>query len=217
MYDLAKNLIFTHPHKCGGTSIEDLLGFLKLRDKFPSIRPFKHASLSSHVEKLQEKNVNIDGFFKFTIIRNPWDRVVSFYEHHKHRAYDFYVTQQATNPNPPPLPDVVTDARTLTFKQFAFKYCRHDFNSDSVTKPFMFFNKEFFLNYVIRLETIEDDLNNVKDKLQIDLSCKIPHRNNANDLVPRRPYADYYDHKTKTYIKEKFEWDIKTFNYSFDK
>jgi hypothetical protein len=216
MYDLTKKIIFTHPHKCGGTSIEDLLGFLKLRDKFPSIRPFKHATLSTHIEKLQEKNINLDGFFKFAIIRNPWARVVSFYEHHKHRAYDFYVTQQATNPTPPPVPKVVADARTLTFKQFVFKYCRHDFNSDSVTKPFMFFNNEFFLDYVIRLEKIEEDINTIGDKLQINLSCGIPHRNDSIEFAPRIHYTDYYDHKAKTYIKEKFEWDIKTFNYSFD-
>ena len=45
MYDLNKKFIFTHPEKCGGTSVEELLGFLELRQKYPNIHTFKHASL----------------------------------------------------------------------------------------------------------------------------------------------------------------------------
>lgn len=211
MYDITKKFIFTHPPKCGGTSIEELVGFLTLRDKFPSVAPFKHASLQTHLDKLTDKKIPINGFFKFSIIRNPWERVVSFYNHNKYQAYDFYTKQQ---PNKP-LPEEVTDARKLTFTEFTIKYCRHEFNFNNATKPYMFVRNSFCVDYVIRLENIEEDLNKIKDRLQINLNGNIPHRNDADQFTVRNHYSEYYDQRTKNVISRMFEWDIKTFNYKF--
>ena len=211
MYDINKKFIFTHPPKCGGTSIEELVGFLVLRDRFPSAAPFKHASLETHIQKLKEKKVPIEDIFKVSIIRNPWDRVVSFYNHNKHKAYDFYTNEQ---PNKP-LPQEVVDARELTFNQFVYKHCKHNFNSNTVTTPYMFADNKFFMDYVIRLEHIEEDLSKIKDVIQIDLSGGVPHRNDTDQFTARKPYSEYFDQKTKNYITQLFEWDIKTFNYKF--
>jgi len=211
MYDINKKFIFTHPPKCGGTSIEELVGFLALRDKFPSVAPFKHASLETHIQKLTEKKVPLEDIFKVSIIRNPWARVVSFYNHHKHKAYDFYTNEQPTNP----LPAIVVDARELTFNEFVCKYCKHNFNFNTVTKPYMFADDNFFVDYVIRVEHIEEDLYKIKDKLQINLPSDIPCRNDMNQFTARKPYSEYFDQKTKNYIKQLFEWDINNFGYTF--
>ena len=211
MYDINKKFIFTHPPKCGGTSIEELVGFLALRDKFPSAAPFKHASLETHIQKLKEKKVPIEDIFKVSIIRNPWDRVVSFYNHNKHKAYDFYANEQ---PNTS-LPAEVVDARKLTFIEFISKHCKHEFNSDKATKPYMFVRNNFCVDYVIRLENIEEDLNKLKDRLRVDLSGNIPHRNDADQFTTRKHYSEYYDQRAKNFISRMFEWDIKTFGYEF--
>jgi len=211
MYDLNKKFIFTHPPKCGGTSIENLLGFLELRDKHPNIHAFKHASLKIHVDKLTEKSLQIKDFFKFSIIRNPWDRAVSFYNHIRYKEYDYYTVKRPDKE----MPRYVQDSNLMSFKEYVYTYYKYDFNSQVATVPYMFFQNKFFLDYVIRLEHIEKDILNIKDKLQLDLSCVIPHINNIEIFTARIPYKDFYDKEMQNFIGKLFEWDIETFGYKF--
>lgn len=212
MYDLNKKFIFTHPHKCGGTSMEDVLGFLDLRKQQPTAQVFKHASLKAHVDELFKKGICINDFFKFSILRNPWDRVVSFYNHCKYKEYDSYMRNAKLGEQMPPY---IKDARNMSFKEFTSKYCKTHFNSDKKTKPFMFLNGKFFLDCVIRLEHLEEDFIKIQDKLQIELASKLPHKNNSEQFLERNPYSEYYDEETKALIEKAFEWDIKTFGYTF--
>ena len=211
MYDLNKKFILTHPPKCGGTSLEDWFGFLKLREKYPQVNKFKHASLEEHINELKNKNVELGNFFKFSIIRNPWARAVSFYNHYKYQAFEQWMADHGNEE----LPKYIKDARNMSFKDYIFKYSKRNFNFEVSTKPFMFFQNKFYLDYVIRLEHLTEDLLRIKDKLQLDSEINIPHRNNADVFLNRRHYAEYYDIKTRELIEERFEWDIKTFNYKF--
>jgi chondroitin 4-sulfotransferase 11 len=211
MYDLSKKFIFTHPPKCGGTSIEDLFGFLQLREKCPSVNTFKHASLKTHLTHLTNKGLEAESFLKFSIIRNPWDRAVSFYHHNKYKEYNYF-TNEAINKE---MPENVKDSRQMTFKEFVLKYYKNDFNSEVATKPYMCLQDKFSLDYVIRLENLKEDLLRIKDLLQIDLNCDIPHKNNADQFLTRMPYTEYYDSETKNIIGKLFEWDIETFEYKF--
>lgn len=210
MYDLDKKIIFTHPPKCGGTSIEDMLGFLELRNRYPSVHAFKHGSLKMHVDTIKSKGFNPDDFFKFSIIRNPWGRAVSFYNHNKYKAYEYHLNNVEH-----PMPMHVMESRQMTFKQFVFKYYKNHFNSQVETIPHMFLNNKFSIDYVIRLENLKEDVLFLKDRLQINSNINIPHLNNSEMYVERVDYKNYYDEETKNFIANLFEWDIKKFNYSY--
>lgn len=209
MLDLNKKFIFTHPPKCGGTSIEDLIGYLKLRAKCPDLRFLKHASLEMHFDILKHNGVIIDDFFKFTIIRNPWDRAVSYYNHVKYKEHEYRIRNNKI------IPECFKSAPYLSFKEYIFKEYKDLFSSDIVTKPYMFFQDKFCIDYVIRLENLKEDLYNIKDKIQIDLSNGIPHLNNSNQFVDKKNYKNYYDEETKIFIQDLFKWDIETFGYKF--
>ena len=211
MYDVNKKFIFTHPPKCGGTSIEDLFGFLKLREKYPSVNIFKHASLKAHLEHLTNKGLDVGKFLKFSIIRNPWDRAVSFYNHNKYKEYNYFINEAANKE----IPIHVKDSNIMSFKEYVCKYYKNDFNSKTATKPYMFLEDKFSLDYTLRLENLKEDIFRMKDLLQIDFDCNIPHRNNSDEFLTRKPYAQYYDEQTKNIIATLFEWDIKNFGYDF--
>lgn len=211
MYDLDKKIIFTHPPKCGGTSIEDMFGFLKLRNENPHIDVFKHGSLEMHIDKVKTKGFDPNVFFKFSIIRNPWNRAVSFYNHARYRAYDYFVNELKSVE----LPRYVKDSRQLTFKEFVFKRFKHDFNSEIVTKPYMCLDKKFSLDYVIRLEHLKEDFSLIRDRLHIDSNTDIPHLHNSDKYVERVDYKQYYDEETKNFVETLFKWDIETFDYTF--
>lgn len=212
MYDLNKKIIFTHPPKCGGTSIEDLLGFLQLREKYPNINVFKHGSLEMHVSKIKTKGFNQNDFLKFSIIRNPWSRAVSYYNHNKYKEYDYYINE-ATHL---PIPKYVQDARQMSFKEFVFTYYKGGFNTAVATKPFMFLRDKFSLDFVIRLEHLKADLALIQNNLQLNLDLEIPHLNNSCKYIVKKNYREYYDEETKDFIESLFKWDIEYFMYKFE-
>ena len=52
MYDLNKKIIFTHPPKCAGTTIEDLFDWIPKESDTQGIANYKkirHSSLEEHI------------------------------------------------------------------------------------------------------------------------------------------------------------------------
>jgi hypothetical protein len=72
--------IFIHIPKTGGTSIEEMFGFVKYIEKYNAFeeisQPGKHwtARINKHARKECWEN-----YFKWTIVRNPWQKEWSYY------------------------------------------------------------------------------------------------------------------------------------------
>ena len=69
--------IFIHINKCGGTSIDKVFS-----------GKFRGHKKAFDYKKLNPKE--FENYFKFTFVRNPWDRVVSFYHYQMKRKWDYY-------------------------------------------------------------------------------------------------------------------------------
>ena len=67
-----KKIIFVHIPRTGGTSIENFFDF-KGTD-FGNPETAQHQTIKEY-----KKNYNIKKYFTFTFVRNPWDRLVSWY------------------------------------------------------------------------------------------------------------------------------------------
>ena len=63
--------IFVHIPKNAGTAIETLFGNSSFR-----IQPYKHANIHEIKKKFTK---SYDCYSKFTIVRNPYDKMVSWY------------------------------------------------------------------------------------------------------------------------------------------
>src|SRR5688572_11559136 len=66
-----RRFIFVHIQKTGGETITDLL-----RRRVPDLRPLaaKHARLCDRASEITRRD-----YFIFAFVRNPWDRLVSWY------------------------------------------------------------------------------------------------------------------------------------------
>lgn len=183
-----KKLIFIHIPRTGGTSIRQLFDFPLLGFQT------KAADLKA---KLGDR---WGEYFKFGIVRNPWDRLVSQYmflrEDPIGSKYQF----------PGGL------AENETFREWIHRRLGHiPFSGD-------FYSREWFgdsegnslLNFVVYFENYEADVRHVLSQFNMNPE-ELPHLNKSN----RSHYRDYYDEETAEIVRQNFSKDIERFGYSY--
>ena len=182
--------IFIHIGKCGGKTIEKV---------FFSNRP-GGTDVACYRDWKDKLGKNISSYTIFSIVRNPWDRVVSAFTRNtlpdrKQRSF----AERGFK-------DVVF---AKEFPLFASKehpvHTAVDFLKNN--------NGDIIIDYIGRFEEFEKSFNEINKLL--DKTEKIEHINPSyQDRIHSR-YRDYYDDETKEFVEENFKEDIEYFNYSF--
>lgn len=203
MISIENKFIFTHIGRTGGGSIEAAL--INYGSKKPHTYPYYlNASkiikfeASQHWTSVEERIALGEEIwnqcFKFTIVRNPWDRILSQYKGH-----------------------VIKEVPGLSFEQylhrsFVEKVSHDEFRfihpcMDWITDE----DGNVLVNYVGKFENLQEEFDTICDKLNIPKTY-LPH---VNKDPNKEPYQKYYNSKTRKLIEDVFEKDIKQFNYKF--
>jgi chondroitin 4-sulfotransferase 11 len=215
----SSKLVFIHIQKTGGDTVSKLLS-----DSVPDIYRLgaKHGFAVDATKYLD----HWDEYFKFAFVRNPWDRLVSWYSMIRdaqtirwHRALinrrkRSHLRQTRENK----LWRYVLD-NSSTFEEFivnctdeievdrgvyySFTYNQLDYIIDS--------NGEMLVDFVGRFENFASDLREVYDSLGFGLKS-IPHENRS----VRGHYSSFYTLKTEMIVRKRFERDIEYFGYEFE-
>ena len=209
-----RRYIFVHAPKTGGTALtlalEDramaddiLIGdtpkALRRRKRLKGLtargRLWKHATLAD-IDGLVDAT-ELDAFLIFTLVRNPWDRMVSYYH--------WLQTQTFDHP-------VVWLARSLDFADFVL---HASVQSSFQSAPFGSYVTDITgqerAAHFIRLEHLEQDLRPVEAHLGFALS-DIPR---ANVSARDRDYRRYYNEITQQAVAAACAVDIARFGYEF--
>lgn len=186
-YKYFSNFIFIHINKSGGSSLEKALDI-----------PFSHLTARERIDRIGIKQWNKK--FTFTIVRNPWDRVVS---HYHYRA----MTNQTGLGNKP-----------IEFNDWV-KLAYGEKNPEYYDKPKMFMpqiewitdeaGKEV-VNFVGKFESLQDDFAEICKRLGRP-EIALPHLKKSS----RKPYIHYYSDESRDIISDWFSKDISRFNYNF--
>ena len=173
-----ENLIFIHPPRCGGTSIEKSFGWENESEK--------HLSAYSIKKKIGEKRWNKS--FKFAVIRNPFDRVVSMYHARCYRRFRKGIEFETLEQFLSFIPRIPTEEGIQ---------CGDFINED--------------VDFVIRHENRNSDLERLDKEfgIKIDKNIKIRQTNRHSD------YKIYHNKNTIELVKLKFKDDIARFEYQF--
>ncbi len=180
--------IFVHIQKTAGTSIE---GVLRQHD----------AQAGSHLHDgrrhLHAREI-WDGYFKFAFVRNPWDRLVSWYHmcvqvpvpngfcryvRENFATFESFVNGATSGPG----------AKT-TQPQFDYVADEHG---------------TVIVDFVGRYEALADDFARVAERL--GLEARLPHANTS----AHGSYRDYYNDATRDVVARRFARDIEHFGYRF--
>ncbi len=143
-------------------------------------------------------------FFKFTFVRNPYDRFVSAYKFlkkggrskadynvycrfiKKHRTFENFVHYIYENP------DII--------KKMLHFIPQVDFISDQTGKLLK-------IDYIGKIESIEHDYEYVADKLKANRNLK------KINTTKHKPYQEYYNQNTYNLVLELYKNDFREFDY----
>ena len=171
--------------KTGTTSItvalNHVVGANDLTVKMSQDAGMRHATY----EQCMKKFSGFENYFVFAFVRNPWDRLLSFYLFKKHNAFNKI-------------------AQDMTFKYFLLS------NSVQHLDQYSYIDGFGDFSFVGRFENLQQDFNIVCDKIGIPRQ-QLPHKNKTN----HKHYSEYYDDETKKIVAEKYAKDIEYFGYKF--
>lgn len=211
MIDKERKFIFIHIPKTGGTSIESF--FMPNRiDRVKSIygksplQSDNKAHLKFHHLQVQYPNLNFDKYFKFTVVRNPWDRAVS----------SFFHTKREDRANLRELLGV-EEFEDFTFKEFIKKLQYLEKEHPHYDEQWSFLvneQRKFCMDYIARTENLENDFMKICKKLKITCG-KIGNLNPSKNKTKHKHYTEYYDDETREIVAEKYARDIEYFGYKF--
>jgi hypothetical protein len=129
------------------------------------------------------------GYFRFSVVRNPWDRFISGWKYLP-ATRDRSLRDVLTN-----LPRDGAEYRHLTRPQHAILYDE---------------NGRLIVDYIIRFESLQQDFDEVSKMIGKPRRNQ-PHINQGN----RGHYSDYFDEESRRMFLRHFGRDIELFGYKY--
>lgn len=202
MISLQKRFLFVHIPKTAGNSIQSALRdysedqLVALRKEQDGIERFglrnpnynvkKHSTLAEYRDALGDEQ--FQELYKFTCVRNPWDRMASYY---------FTPTQTPETWDRKKFWRIISKAVPVA------DYLRLDNKGED--DPFG------NVDYVMRFENLADDFRTVCGALCISPGT-LPRYNRSN----REHYSKYYDEELRELVRTRFAAEIEKFGYRFE-
>jgi len=220
--------VFVHIPKTAGQSIEqffmDLLGLdwkedreaLYLHnndDPAHGTEKLAHLSASEYVDCGHVTQQEFSGLFKFSFVRNPWNRILSEYRYRNyfhHRSFKDFVLNKMPRPG-------FDDKYRHVMPQYGMLHDR---------------DGRLLVDFLGRFEALQQDFDRVCERLGLENS-HLPHRNpsdkKSRDLKRRfrnrlfmngenrhHGLNDFYDDETREAVADYYRIDIETFGYQFN-
>jgi len=197
MISFHKHFLFVHIPKTAGNSIQSVLrdysedelvplrgeqdGIERFGLRNPNYKIKKHSTLAEYGAALGEDQFR--SLYKFTCVRNPWDRMISYY---------FTPTQNTTAWDRKKLRKVISKALSVADYLRSDKGERDPFDN---------------VDYIVRFENLADDFRAVCGALGISPTT-LPQYNRSN----REHYSRYYDDELRELVRKRFAPEIELFD-----
>ena len=195
-----RRLVFIHIPKNAGTTFKSVLysthGDVEWERPFTDEKKYTHSPLKSFYASFPESK----DYKVITIIRNPYERALSW--------YSYYRTPTYYNRHP--------QMRAIHYAQQSFleflKWYNRSFKSKWEMLPQVWWythKKKLHSDYQIRFENLEQDINKVSNELGMDI-IKIPHNNKSSESFT---IEDEYCDESISIINEWYKEDFEELDY----
>jgi len=201
MISFQKRFLFIHIPKTAGNSIQSVLRdysedqLVALRKEQDGIERFglrnlkykirKHSTLKEYRDTLGDEQFR--KLYRFTCVRNPWDRMVSYY---------FTPTQSPESWDRKKFREIISKVVSIA------DYLRLKKDEED---PFA------NVDYIMRFENLADDFHSLCNQLKIS-PATLPQYNRSS----REHYSKYYDDELREFVGTRFAAEIERFGYTFE-
>lgn len=196
-------VLFIHIPKTGGMSIsETLKNSLNIDDSRIEINVNKHIFLHSTLLEYEKYIKDIEDFYIFSFVRNPWRRMVSHWEH--------LINNEENNKR--------FNRENIDFTTFVKKFHtgKLPFTNSGGYQYYFKSNKGVKLNKIGKLENIKEDLIIIGNEINIPIKDILYINKTDESKKIYNNWKNYYNGETKSIIYNMFREDIKYFEYEFD-
>lgn len=183
-----KQFIYVHVNKTGGTSVQKILHV-----------HCRKAAKHHHAQSLNDMRLYGTDYFRFTTVRNPYDRWVSNYHFNIRRNHK--------------------TAKNKSFKEYLFDVIDES-KKESREFPDLWYNSAWnwisddndvlLVDYVMRFENLEADWKIVSKKLGVEDT--LPKTNASS----HDHYSKYYDDETYDLVTRHCAKDLEYLGYTFE-
>jgi hypothetical protein len=215
IFSTQKRFIFFAAGKTGTTSIERSLGRYADSPTNPRLtESTKHIS-PREVKPLVD-DLTWNGMFKFAVVRNPWDWVIS--------AYFFNLTRHERFPRPQlrrggilKTPSVFGRKQFDEHWKIMKRYTRGTHPENRFQYSFLADEDgSLLVDFVGRFETLQRDFDTICDRIGIprqELAHANPGQARKKD---QRHYTELYTNEAHELVASRYAKDIEFFGYRFD-
>lgn len=192
-----EKIAFIHINKTGGSSIEKAMGW-------PMNNP-SHSTLN-HLQKIP----NIDQYYKFSFVRNPYDKMVSQYHHRVQNMRDERILNisfkdwvKNLDELGFPILGTGTQLTWLSTQEWVWNVDKQLYTK----RPEEI---KIGVDFIGFFENLHEDWDIFQKEVGINFGC-LPHYRKSN----HKSYQEYYDDETREIVYTRFEDDFKYFKYKF--
>ncbi len=186
--------LYIHIPKTAGTSIENVM-----RDYD---RPVETGSDHSSLEKYKSEGIDLNKYFKFTVVRNTYDRIYS--------VFNYTITGGNGNGGSIKLARQVPK----DFKSFCKEYVMDgiDYKTIPMLQPqldYIIIDGSIVMDFIGRFDNLENDFSVIRSLTGV--KKKLP----MTRVRDQKPYTVAYDQEIKDIIHHAYYKEIKYFNFTF--
>jgi hypothetical protein len=213
----AHKAIFVHIPKTAGTSVEAVLGMHGEQQQIGLVPYFNQQLDYEHLYGRQMQHMTahaikaalnddaaFHSYFKFTIVRNPWDRLVSalawtdqkWARGEQLRADDFARQVRQLHAL---FMSALSAPQAQTLPDYLYPQSLFIFDADQ--RP--------LVDFVARFENLQSDWLLICDRLGLNSELPCRMRSHHGD------YREYYDCETRSLVAEMYALDARVFQYEF--
>jgi len=197
-------IIFVHIPKCAGKSVKrSLLN--------AGHNGGHHAYPSDIIKKYPQE---WEDFFRFTIVRNPWSRLVSGFFFFKNIAMARWKDRKSQNKHQRLFRDIFKwnfGTFVRKFEQYQKSIYKINFFVPQSKWLFDESGEPYKYDYIGRTEKLKKDIDFLARELDIKNNTPIDHLNSTE----HGPYFQYYNKETEKIVANIYEKDIKYLGYKF--
>lgn len=206
-------IIFIHIPKCAGSSIKDFYFDKPSYDwKTPDYEclygwcperkiHMQHATPKQLIETNLIKLEDWNRYFKFTFVRNPWDRAYSDYlwmkkDRNIRGSFKSFINKEGK------FKDVLNNNSIMTYR------------GDHLTAQSEFAaDKQYPLDFIGKFENLKSDIKSINNQLGIRSEFSKHSKENKKKLSH---YSKFYTNSNLELVQSLYLEDIKQFNYRFE-